>query len=140
MGTTHAGFYGKREADETQAKLDQVIAAINGSSAIDYTTQLNDILAELQSVEANGDTVEAELAGVNTNLTQLASDVQAGNVTSTGMLTALTAHTAELAAINANTDNVEALITALTTEINDEGDETQALLTSILDALSLIHI
>ena len=91
-------------------KLDEVIAALGGPAPIDYTALLNDIIAELQDIDANTDTVEASLTSIDTS--NAAIEVNTGQT-----VTELQSILTEVQAVNANTDNVETLLQDIITEL-----------------------
>lgn len=114
-------------------KMCELIDAVNNNTPIDYTSILNGILAATQAVDANTDTVEALLATINTTLGTLDSDDDGTALAS--ILTSINNAITELQAIDANTDTLEALLTALATTVTTEGDQTQAILTQILNKM-----
>ena len=107
-------------------------AITNVASSIDYTNILNDILTQLQAVNANTDQLEADI-------TQLIADVQAGNVTLTAINTSLGDILTEAQAINANTDGIEALITATNNLLQTEFDEQQLQFASMITELQAVN-
>lgn len=100
-------------------------------------TSLTAIQASVAAVDANTNTVEALLATINTSLAGLDSDDDATALASilTGVNNAIT----ELQAIDANTDGIEAALASIVTSIVAEGDQTQALLTTLNTAIAAIQ-
>ena len=133
------------EGDQTQALLTSLsatqtsmLAKLNETCAgnpinvtvcnpTDLTTVqglLNSILLSVQNIDSNTDTVEASLASLLTELQQNTTD----NAT---IISQITSVIGELQDIDANTINLEALLTSIGTLIVSEGDQTQAILTTV---------
>lgn len=130
------------EGDQTQALLTQIrdklledcagsplqVQICNPTDLTAVQALLTQIRDELEQIDINTDGIEGLIA-------QLIADINTGNSTLTSILSQLTVIRAEVENIDDNTDGIEALLTNIFNEVNDEGDETQALLTSILTEL-----
>ena len=86
------------------SKLDEVIDALGDNTSIDYTALLNQIISELQTVDANTDDIEQSLTDINSDTTATTTNTANTVVELQNILT-------ELQDIDANTDGVEQTLT-----------------------------
>lgn len=93
---------------------------------------LTSILASVVAIDANTDTIEADLASIIALLVQ-------NNVDNSAIISNIQAVTAQLVLIEANTDGLEALLTSIETLIQVESDQTQAILTTIDSKIALTN-
>ncbi len=108
-------------ATDLSAKLDEVIAAVGGNAPIDYTALFNQVISELQDIDANTDGVEATLTAINGDTTAITTNTA-------NTVTELQNVITELQDIDANTDNVEQLLTdILNALLAPDPEPTQAL-------------
>ena len=133
------------EGDQTQALLTSMSAVLTSTLAklnetcagspinvtvcnpTDLTTVvglLNSILLSVQAIDSNTDTIEASLTSLLTELQQNTTD-------NSSIITQLTSIISELQDIDTNTVNLETLLTSIGTLIVSEGDQTQAILTTV---------
>jgi len=105
--------------------------AIAGNTPIDYSAQFATMIGLLGDIDENTDGIEAQLTSILTAINGLDSDDDATALAS--ILTAIQNVLAELVQIRADTNNIQTLLAILNNSLISEGNQTQALLTQILN-------
>lgn len=98
-------------------RLDQLIVATQDNQPIDYTSQLQDIITAVQSIDADTTSIESVLGDIDLDVSTIATNTQ-------NIINELQLAITQLQALDANTDGVEQGLADILAAINTSDTET----------------